>query len=164
MLCKLSKSQNSINHKSHCCLMGGKFSITLWTVPLRLINLHSVITLTSTLASLLQSRLEGDLSKKLNKKVCSSSNFLLSSKSQAAGCSSCFGENVFKMGPNPDKPLLLICIWICHIVPHTNFVGSGFVEVGAETTICVTHIVDQQICWRLPYNLLFLQFVESGLS
>ena len=42
--------------------------------------------------------------------------------------------------------LLLICIWICHIVPHTNFVDSGFVEVGAETTICVTHIVDQQIC------------------
>ena len=96
MLCKLSKSQNSINHKSHCCLMGGKFSITLWTVPLRLINLHSVITLTSTLASLLQSRLEGDLSKKLNKKVCSSSNFLLSSKSQAAGCSSCFGEHNFQ--------------------------------------------------------------------
>ena len=88
--------------------MGGKFSITLWTVPLRLINLHSVITLTSTLESLLQSRLEGDLSKKLNKKVCSSSNFLLSSKSQAAGCSSCFGENVFKMGPNPDKPARLI--------------------------------------------------------
>ena len=24
--------------------------------------------------------------------------------------------------------------------------GIPFVEVGAETTICVTHIVDQQIC------------------
>ena len=93
----LSDGGKVFNHFMNCPTSVNKSTI-----------LHSVITFISTLESLLQSRLEGDLSKKLNKKVCSSSNFLLSSRSQAADCSSCFGENVFKMGPNPDKPARLI--------------------------------------------------------
>ena len=115
-----------------------------------------MITLTSTLESLLQSRLEKDLQKKLNKKFVHRQIFLYRLEVKLLAVLLVLVKTFLRWGQTQTSllvsssdcylDLLLICIWICHIDPHTNFVGSGFVELGTETTICVTHIVDQQIC------------------